>query len=225
MVDSRIWRRVVPLLATRHTVVAYDQRGFGRSPRMEGPYSNVDDLRGLLDDLSFDSAALVGLSRGGRIALEFALDHPARVDALVLVASGLRGHSFEVEGTPEQEARWEAAEARGDPAELAELDMEVWAPLGVDDELRAMFLDNAEPSNAADPEVAPERVAAERLGEVRVPTLVITADRDVPALNAVGERLAREIPAARSAVIEGADHMVPWRKPDELARLVLDFVD
>ena len=224
VVDSRIWRDVVPLLAARHTVVTYDQRGYGRSPRIEGPYSSVDDLGGLLDDLALDRAALVGLSRGGRIALDFALEHPDRLSALVLVASGLRGHPLQIEGTPEQEARWEAAEARGDARELAELDMEVWAPLGVDDELRAMFVDNAETSNADDPEAAPAGVAADRLSEVRAPTLVITGDRDVPPLNEVGERLAREIPNARHVVIHGADHMVPWRKPDELARHVIDFL-
>ena len=224
VVDSRIWSRVVPRLSARHTVVTYDQRGYGRSPRIDGPYSSVDDLRELLDALGLDSAALVGLSRGGRIALDFALEHPERVRALVLVASGLRGHPLQIEGTPEQEARWEAAEARGDPVELAELDLDVWAPLGADDELRAMFFDNAATSNADDPEVAAERVAADRLSEVRAPTLVITADRDVPALDEVGERLAREIPNARSAVIRGADHMVPWRRPEDLARLVLGYL-
>jgi pimeloyl-ACP methyl ester carboxylesterase len=54
---------------------------------------------------------------------------------------------------------------------------------------------------------------------------VINADRDVPALVAAGERVAREIPNARLATIEGADHMVPWRKPDELARVVLELLD
>jgi 3-oxoadipate enol-lactonase len=224
VVDSRIWRDVVPLLAPRHTVVTYDQRGYGRSPAIAGPYSNLDDLRELLDELGLARVALVGLSRGGRIALDFALEHPEHVRALVLVASGLRGHPLRIEGTPEQEARWEAAEVRGDPRELAELDLEVWAPLGADDDLRAMFVENAVTSNADDPELSPERVAAERLSELRAPTLVVTADRDVPALNEVGERLAREIPSARHTLIHGADHMVPWRKPEELARIVAAFL-
>ena len=225
VVDSRIWRDVVPLLAPRHTVVTYDQRGYGQSPAWDGPYSSVDDLRALLEELSLDRVSLVGLSRGGTIALEFTLEHPERVDALVLVASGLRGGGIRIELTPEVEARWEDAEARNDVAAMAELDMGLWAPLGADDELRAMFFENAEASNAEDPEVVPQWTPAERLGEVAVPTLVINADRDVPALVAAGERVAREIPNARLATIEGADHMVPWRKPEELVRLVLEFLD
>lgn len=224
VVDSRIWRRVVPLLAERHTVVTYDLRGYGRSPAWDGPYSSVDDLRRLLDELGLERASLVGLSRGGTVALEFTLEHPDRVDALVLVASGLRGGGIRIDLPPEVEARWEDAEARGDVAAMAELDMELWAPLGADDELRAMFLENAAASNADDPEALPEWTPAQRLAEVRAPTLVINADRDVPALVAAGERVAREIPNARVAVIEAADHMAPWRTPDELAELVLDFL-
>jgi pimeloyl-ACP methyl ester carboxylesterase len=125
--------------------------------------------------------------------------------------------------TPEQEARWDDAEARGDLDELAAIDMEIWAPLGVDDELRAMFVENAEASNADDP--AREEVSAGRLGEIVAPTLVVTGARDVLAINELGEMLAREIPSARSAVIEDADHMVQWRAPEELARLVLEFVE
>lgn len=222
VVDSRIWEPVVPLLARRHRVIRYDQRGFGRSPMWTAPYSPVDDLLSVLDATGPERAALVGLSRGGAIALAAALDHPERVSALVLVASALPGYPLVIEGTPEQEARWEAAETSGNAMELAELDLEVWAPLGADAELRAMFVENAAASNADDPAV--EAPLLDRLAEVAVPTLVVTAARDVPALNDVGALLAREIAGARHAVIEEADHMVPWRTPEELAHLVLDFL-
>jgi pimeloyl-ACP methyl ester carboxylesterase len=127
-----------------------------------------------------------------------------------------------IEGAPEQEARWEAAEAAGDAAKLAELDLEIWAPMGVDKELQAMFLENAEASNADDPDV--EEPSVGRLGKIWVPTLVITAGHDVPAIAEVGETLAREIPGAERAVIEEADHMIQWRAPEELAALVLEFL-
>lgn len=223
VVDSRIWAPVVPLLADGFRVVAYDQRGYGRSPMWDGPYSPVDDLLGVLDAARVDRATLVGASRGGRIALSATLDAPDRVVALVLVGSGLPGHRLTIEGTPEQEARWEAAEERGDLAELAEIDMEVWAPLGADAELRAMFLENAEASNAEDPATGEADVAS-RLGEIAAPTLVITGAQDLPAINEVGEILARGIPGARSARVDDADHMLPWRQPEQLARLVRDFI-
>ena len=222
VVDSRIWDPFLPHVEGRLRTIRYDQRGYGRSPMWTGPYSLVDDLVSVLDAAGVERAALVGTSRGGRIAIQAALGRPERVSALVLVGSGLAGHPVNVDVTPEQEARWDDAEERGDLAELAAIDMEIWAPLGVDDELRAMFVENAEASNADDP--AHEEVPAGRLGEIGAPTLVVTGGRDVPGINELGELLAREIPGARSAVIEEADHMVQWRAPEELARLVLDVV-
>jgi 3-oxoadipate enol-lactonase len=222
VVDSRIWERFLPLVSDRLRTIRYDQRGYGRSPMWTGPYSTVDDLLSVLDAAEVDRAALIGTSRGGRIAIQAALARPERVSALVLAVSGLAGHPLDIEVTPEQEARWDAAEASGDLAGLAEIDMEIWAPMGVDDELRAMFVENAEASNADDPGI--EASSADRLGEIAVPTLVITAARDVPEINGLGELLAREIPGARHAVIEEADHMIQWRAPQEFAHLILGFL-
>ena len=57
-----------------------------------------------------------------------------------------------------------------------------------------------------------------------MPTLVITGAQDVPEISAVGELLVSGIAGARAAVIENADHVVPWRTPDELAGLILEFL-
>jgi pimeloyl-ACP methyl ester carboxylesterase len=64
-----------------------------------------------------------------------------------------------------------------------------------------------------------------RLGKISVPTLVVIGGRrDVPAINEAGRRLARDIGGARLAVIDEADHMVPWRAPEELSHLISDFL-
>jgi 3-oxoadipate enol-lactonase len=222
VVDARIWGPLLPLLAERHRVIRYDERGYGRSPMWDGPYSPVDDLISVMDAAGVDQAALVGASHGGRIAIQAAIERPERVSALVLVASALAGHRLDIEGTPEQEKRWDAAEAAGDVTAMAELDLEIFAPMGEDVELRSMFFENAEASNADDP--ARETVSAGRLDEIIVRTLVITGARDVPAINTLGDLLAREIPGARRTIIEDADHMVQWRAPDALARLIVDFL-
>jgi len=222
VVDSRIWEPVVPILAERHRVIRYDQRGFGRSPMPEGPYSVADDLVSVLDATAVDRAALVGASRGGGIALTAAVEQPDRVAALVLLGSGLPGHRLEVDWTPEQIARWEAADAADDWETMAELDMEAWAPMGADDELRTMFVENAVGSNSE--HSTTDEPVAERVGSITAPTLVITGSRDIPAINEIGGLLAGTIPEARHAVIEEADHMIPWRAPEELSHLLLDFL-
>ena len=150
VVDSRIWEPVLPLLAQRHRVIRYDQRGFGRSPRPYGPYSLVEDLVAILDAAGLERAALAGASRGGNIALAAAVERPERVSALILLGSALPGAQLDVGWTPEQIARWERAEADDDWPAMAELDMEVWAPMGADPELRAMFVENAVWSNSED---------------------------------------------------------------------------
>jgi pimeloyl-ACP methyl ester carboxylesterase len=221
VVDSRIWDPFLPYVRDFRSI-RYDQRGYGRSPMWTAPYSPVEDLLSVLDAAEVEQAALVGTSRGGRIALQVALARPERVSALVLVASAVAGRPLNIEATPEQEAEWEAAEQRGDLAELAQIDLDFWAPMGADEELRAMFLENAAASNGDDP--AEEDPSVARLGEIGVPTLVVTGGRDLPALDEVGDLLAREIPGARRAVIQEADHMVQWRAPEELASLVREFL-
>jgi pimeloyl-ACP methyl ester carboxylesterase len=221
VVDSRIWDPFLPHVRDFRSI-RYDQRGYGRSPMWTGPYSPVDDVVSVLDAAGVEQAALVGISRGGRIAIQAALARPERVSALVLVASAVAGRPLDLDVSPEVEARWEAAEERGDLTELAEIDLEFWAPMGADDELRAMFVENAAASNGDDP--AEEEPSVDRLGEIAVPTLVVTAGRDLPALEEVGDLLAREIPGAQRAVIQEADHMVQWRAPEELASLVRGFL-
>jgi 3-oxoadipate enol-lactonase len=222
VVDSRIWDHVVPLLADELRVVRYDQRGYGKSPMWTGPYSPVDDLVSVLDTAAVQRAALVGGSRGGRIALEAALERPERVSALVLVGSGLSGYPIDIDVTPDQEARWESAEQTADDTAMGELGMEIWAPLGADAALRAMFVENARASNSDDPAVGPD--AASRLGDIRVPTLVVTGARDVPAMTEIADVLHRGITRAERAVIDKADHMIPWRSPQELSQLVVQFL-
>ena len=222
VVDSRIWEPVVPLLGRQHRVIRYDQRGFGRSPMPDGPYSLVDDLLGVLDAADGERAALVGASRGGAIALTAAVERPERVSALVLLGSGLPGARLEVGWTEDQIARWEQAEADDDWSAMAELDMEAWAPMGADPELRAMFVENAVGSNGE--HATTDEPVAERVGGIAAPTLVVTGRRDVRGINEIGDRLARDIPGAESTVIEDADHMIPWRTPEELSHQILDFL-
>jgi 3-oxoadipate enol-lactonase len=223
--DSGLWEPVVPLLAERFRTIRSDLRFFGRSTGPAVPWSWQDDVVGVLDALEIERAALVGLSLGGRIALDVALAHPARLWAVVGVAPGLAGHGGEAY-TEEQGARYEAAEAEGDLDAAMEVDFEVWAPLGADDRIRRLWRatpdanplpDGVEPLSPAG---APAR---QRLAELAVPTLVVTAKHDPAGFREIGPLVARETPGARHVELD-SDHYVTLREPELVARTLLDFL-
>jgi len=90
--DSGLWEPVVPYLAESFRTIRTDLRFFGRSVGVAAPFSFEDDVIGVLDGLGIERAALVGLSLGGRIAIDVGLEHPERLWALAVVATGLSGH-------------------------------------------------------------------------------------------------------------------------------------
>ena len=166
-----LWEPVVPFLAERFRTIRTDLRFFGRSTGPALPWSWHDDVVGVLDELGIERAALVGLSLGGRIALDVALAHPDRLWAVVGVAPGLGGH----DGAPyseEQATRYDAAEAEGDLEAAMAVDFEVWAPLGADDRIRQLWraTPDANPlPDGVEPLVPAGAPAKERLGELAVP--------------------------------------------------------
>ncbi|MFF2045671.1 alpha/beta fold hydrolase [Kitasatospora sp. NPDC058170] len=225
--DSRLWDSVVPLLAGRHEVIRYDARGLGRSTPPAAPFSDVDDLLVVLDHFGLHRAALVGLSMGGETSLDFALAHPGRVASLALVGASVGGHDWP--STPELSA-YATARREQDTARLAELELSIWASLGRTapggELVEAMVADNAVRRIAAEQHLAPsaDGDAEARLGTVTAPTLVVHGDRDHPEIGVIAERLAADIPGARSRLIPDADHYLPLRTPDRLSELLLEHL-
>ncbi|MGC2776670.1 MAG: alpha/beta fold hydrolase, partial [Bradyrhizobium sp.] len=90
--DRTMWRAQMVGVAKTHKVIAYDRRGFGETIADEEGHSPVADLLAIVDAFAGDRpATLVACSQGGRIAFDFALRHPSRVDALVLIAPSVSG--------------------------------------------------------------------------------------------------------------------------------------
>jgi 3-oxoadipate enol-lactonase len=229
--DGRMWDPQVEAFARAgHTVIRYDQRGYGRSTRPSAPYSPLRDHAQVLEHLGVSSAAMVGVSRGGRLSIDVALERPELVDALVLACSALSGYAWDA--GPEIEAKLEAMERlveRGDLEAAVELELSVWTPLSTDPSTDRLIHDVAMENRHVDTidwslakQLHPP--AAERLGEIRAPALVIAADHDVLAFQDLARVIADGIPGARLALLEGADHLPNLRRPEVFNRLVLDFL-
>ena len=215
--DSRQWRRQVEALGDRFDIAAPDLPGFGTAPEPTEPFSYVDFLADLLP------ASLVGNSLGGGIALRIALTRPELVDRLVLVAAGLPDWDW----SSELRAYWaREAEAfeRGDLDAATEVNMEFWIAPEHRDELRPQQRRALElQSGHEEPEVLwPELPPLEALA---VPTLVVVGDRDQPDFRTIAEQIASTVPGVRLEVVEGAGHLVGVDRPDELNRLLLEFLD
>jgi 3-oxoadipate enol-lactonase len=233
--DMRTWDREVPLLRDAvYRVLRYDVRGYGRSSRPDADrsYSHVRDLEQLLDANEVVQTALVGCSMGGGISLDFALEHPERVWALVLVATALGGYE-----TTEEEEEWDAnayapvdaALEAGDPERALDLELTIWASLGTQDDagrrIRDIAFDNIHQLSMD--EGGKERLdpaAAHRLTELDVPTLILDAEHDPPFQHRIADLLAREIGGAHKEVVAGADHVVNMRQPERFDELVLPFL-
>ena len=222
LLDSRQWAHELESFAPSHRAVAYDVRGYGRSPAPTAPYRMHEDLVGLLDALGIERAALVGNSMGGKIAIDATLADPGRVSALVLVGAAVSGMGFRAY-SDEQGERAEAAWNAGDYQGGADVWLEVWAPLGVDSTIREIAYANAAVDND-ELELDGDPPAANRLGELDVPALVILGDTEVQGIVDSCRRIAADVPGARLELLEQADHLPNLRRPDEFDRLVLGFL-
>jgi pimeloyl-ACP methyl ester carboxylesterase len=223
--DSGLWEPVVPFLAERFRTIRTDLRFFGHSTGPAMPWSWHDDTVRVLDELGIERAALVGLSFGGKLALDLALAHPERLWAIVGVAPGLGGHEGDAY-TVEQGERYEAAEAAGDLEAAMEVDFEVWAPLGADDRMRRLWrmTPDANPLPAGvEPREPAGEPAKDRLAELAVPALIVTARHDPPGFREIGPLVAREAPDARHVELD-SDHYVTLREPELLSGVLLEFL-
>jgi 3-oxoadipate enol-lactonase len=234
LADMRMWDEHMEPLARRFRVIRFDLRGFGESVMPPGSFSFHEDSAGLLHALDISSAYMLGLSFGGKIALDFTLEHPEMVDALILVGASLGGDSF----GPETRSKIEVVDSRldaGDVDGAVELELQLWidgpnrTPEEVDPEVRErvreMNRHNYEVESDEGTPIWPETPAAERLHEIAVPTLIVVGAIDLPDILQVGRVLESAIPHARLVSIPHAAHHAPNERPEDFTRLVLDFLE
>jgi pimeloyl-ACP methyl ester carboxylesterase len=225
--DRRMWApQIETLSGAGYRVLAPDLPGFGHAPLEPGTIAYVDHAAALLDA----PAAIVGCSFGGRVALELALSRPELVERLVLVGAGLGRWDWSEDAQAGFAAEEEKIE-RGELAEAAASQARMWLAADADPAVRelteAMTLRSYEqqlPVEGKVDAVWPAVSAEQRLVEIRVPTLVVVGSEDVDDIKQMAEKLADEIPGARLETIEGAGHLPSLERPDELNRLLLDFL-
>jgi pimeloyl-ACP methyl ester carboxylesterase len=229
--DRRMWEPVRGHLAHTFRVVTPDLRGYGDTPLPPEPYSDADDVATLLDHLGIADAAIVGTSFGGRVALELAARHPARVRQLVLFSPALRGiaRGADIQAFDDAEAAMLAAH---DVEGAVRLNLNTWlgpeATLAAREALAGMQRRAFEIQLAADDDAArtgvapqPEQVDVD-LTRIAVPTLVLAGGRDLEHSRTVAAQIAATVPGSEHLVLPWAAHLAPLERPDAVVSLLLD---
>lgn len=232
--DNRMWDRQFALVAERYRAIRYDVRAHGRSTSDSVPFADQDDLRRLLDALDVPRAVIVGLSMGGRIAIDFALTDPDRVVGLVLVGSGLSGFEPRSEEIGAYIRDLRAAFSLGFAA-VYETFAHWWCdgpyrqPSQVDSVVRRRVLDMLGGSEQRWRYGTLERPlrppAIGRLDEITVPTLVVVGTLDVPDIDQIAHLIDQHVVGAERVYIPDVAHMVNMEKPTEFKGVLIPFLE
>jgi 3-oxoadipate enol-lactonase len=224
---SAVWDGVWPAFCKQFHTIRYDRRGYGRSPMTTQPYFETDDLQALLHHLQIKRAMLVGSSHGGALAINFTLEHPALVEQLVLVGAVVDGYGFSdhfLTRTMKNEAPMQKSDVPGLITNWTN-DKYVLAADHAEAKKKLSEILTASPQDLTHDDMArPTRPAVARLGEIRVPTLILVGDQDIPDVHAHAGVIENGIPNSRRVVVEDAGHLMYLEKPDEFSRLVITFL-
>lgn len=228
--DLTLWDELVAALEPHFTVLRYDARGHGQTDAPEGPYdfpTLVADLVGLLDALNIERTHFVGLSMGGMLGQHFALNHPDRLDKLVIVSStsrvppegrGLWDERIAVARAQGMRAHVEATLARWFTAPWRAAHPEMMARIG------ALVAVTPVAGFAGWGAAICTLDLTERLGAIKAPTLVVCGADDPGTPPAANRAIAESIPAARLEIVPHASHQLVIEQAETFTRLLLDFL-
>ncbi|WP_288338629.1 3-oxoadipate enol-lactonase [uncultured Sphingomonas sp.] len=225
--DIGLWDRTVPLLLPAFRLLRIDTRGAGGSDAPEGDYSLAmlaADVAAIMADAGVDRAAVAGVSLGGMVAMQLALDHPSRVAALALICTSA------TMDPAAWTARIDTVRQQGTAA-IADMAVGRFLSPGfatqhpeIADSLRDGIARQSDAGYAGAGAAIRDMALAERIGEIAVPTLVVTAMLDVSTPYAGhGEHLLAAIPDVHHVGVDGA-HLPPIEAPAALATALRQFL-
>ncbi|WP_376792458.1 alpha/beta fold hydrolase [Thermoflexus sp.] len=218
-----------PLAEARYRVLAPDMRGFGRSsaPPEVTVQAMAEDMALFLERMGAVPAHVVGISMGGAVAQQLALDHPEMVCTLVLVSTFSHMRPQSLSGWLYFLTRWILINLIG-PKGQAE--MVAWRIFPQPDQelLRENLSRWIAQTNPCAYRSALRSLmrfdTRSRLSELRMPVLVVTGAEDTTVPPSVQHALARGIPGARHIVVEGSGHGIIADNPDTFNRILLKFL-
>lgn len=231
IVHSAIWDNQFKALAKKFKVVRYDRRGYGLSSKPKKKYSNIEDLYKIFTALNIDKAILAGISSGGRLVMDFTIAHPEKVSKIILVGAVVGGFPssdhFATRG-----GRLTASDY-DDPKKLNEYyireDPYVLAPQNKDKKenlwsLMQNFSRNVDSAKNL-LQIMPEQKTIDYLNEIKIPSLIVIGEFDIPDVFIHAGVIESGIPNAQRVIIRNAGHLVPYEQAEEFDKQVMRFFD
>ena len=231
LLDRRMWDDQFVAFARLYKTIRYDRRGYGNSSGQNRPFSDASDLHRLLRHLGTDEAHLLGISNGAKVALQFALEHPRMVAALVLVGPSLGGYR------PSEEKQRRVSEILSVACERgAEAGVEAWMedpfyPPAKDkpaarERVRRIARENL-PRLLSVPGLREEPYppTIESLSRIVAPTLIVLGERDDRDNREIASILASRLPRAEKKVFAASGHLVNLERPEQFYSFVVNFLD
>lgn len=232
--SHEMWNDQISALSSHYRVIAPDARGHGLSPNAAGPFRHTDDVAELLRGLGIESAVLIGLSMGGGVAVDTALEHPDLVEALVVSGVGTSEPAFADPWTTRVWSEWNAAMAAGDfEASVGKFTLFAAGPHRSLDQVDGRVVDRLRRMTVAtmakhDPDepnwMTPVPDTWERAASIAVPVLAINGAIDSPDHIGMAERLIETVPSGRAVAVDDTAHYPNMERPGRFNELLADFL-
>ena len=230
--DLLSWGFQIPaLVEAGYRVLRFDNRGIGKTDRPVGPYTSrqmAADAKALVDHLGITGFHLMGVSMGGMIAEEYAIAYPGDLKSVTLACTYGKADAF----CQTMFAMW-ADLARQVSVPFVMRDVALWAFTGPFFEERAADaaefaaamagLDQSVETYLAQLSVIQTHDATDRIGQLKVPTLVLAGEEDILIPVRLSRQLQAAIPGARWKTVPGG-HACLWESPDPFNNAFIDFV-
>jgi pimeloyl-ACP methyl ester carboxylesterase len=227
IVNCRIWDEQFPVLAQKYRVIRYDRRGYGKSNDPIENYSHIDDLYQVLIQLKIEKAIIFGMSSGGRLAIDFTLTYPEKVNGLVLVGAVVSGFGYTSHMTtrgghynpaemsdPEKLIKYYIMD---DPYEICSENIK--AKEKVMTLLPYLARENKVPTKP------PLKIAVKCLSEIKVPTLILVGEYDHPDVHAHAGVINAGIQNSIREIIPRSGHLIPIEQPGLFNESVISFLN
>ena len=227
--DTRVWDAQFDFFSRYYRVLRYDLRGCGKSAEPKGIYAFDQDLKALLDYLQIEKTTVMGISVGGGIALNFTLNCPENVSALIPVDPYITG--YEWPHTTPRLKKLITCVQEGD----AEAARSIWKDMPWFDQIKqrpsvylrlaeivgdnsGWFFERPNPVNWGDTPIS------SRLMEIAVPTMVVVGEHDTSDNHEVVRILSSGIKDCRQLIVPDSGHMTMMEQPDYFNQHVLEFL-